>query len=272
MDLKHLQALDPWDWPTEAGDLIYQTLSNEKADPAQRLIAAELAGNHVVVNDDLAKTLIAIADHDDESAQLRAEAIIALRPCLEFADMMGFDDPEDILISEPCFQDIQKKLHKLYLNVDFSQTLRRLVLETAVHAPQSWHWMAIDCAYKHRDPAWRLTAVFCMQFIKGFDSQILESLNSENPQIHYHAICAAADWELDAAWDHVQELVRSASTDKIMLLAAIDAVAAIRPQEAPTVLKHLVASEDEDVSVAIYEALSAAEISLEWGQEDDFTD
>lgn len=272
MDLKQLQAFEPWDWPAEAGGLILRILENEKADSAQRMIAADLAGNHVVINDDLAIALLTIAGCDDEVAELRAEAIIALRPCLEFADLIGFDDPEDILISESCFQNIQKKLHKLYMNVDLSHDLRRLILETAVHAPQSWHWAAIDGAYRHDDPAWRLTAVFCMQFVQGFDSQILESLNSENTQIHYHAVCAAADWELEAAWDHILALIQTASIEKDLLLAAIDAVAAIRPHEAPSVLMHLAASKDEDISAAVYEALSTVAASFKLEQDDDFTD
>ena len=43
---------------------------------------------------------------------------------------------------------------------------------------------------KH-DEAWRLTAVFCMRFIRGFEEQILEALKSQHPDIHHEAVLAA---------------------------------------------------------------------------------
>ena len=114
-------------------------------------------------------------------------------------------------------------------------------------------------AYSGDDEAWRLTAVFCMRFVRGFDEQILEALGSKNPDIHCEAVLAAGNWGMDAAWPHVAALITSEETDKPLLLAAIDAVAGIRPDEAAQILDDLADSDDEDIVAAVDEAIAMAE-------------
>jgi hypothetical protein len=138
-----------------------------------------------------------------------------------------------------------------------------------VRARQSWHPDAVRAAYSSGDEAWRLTSVFCMRFVRGFDEQILEALDSANPDIHYEAVCAAGAWEVDAAWPHIRVLVTSGRTDKPLLLAAIDAVASIRPREAAEILQPLTDSDDEDVVDAVFEALAMAEGPSDEDDEDD---
>jgi hypothetical protein len=62
-----------------------------------------------------------------------------------------------------------------------------------------------------------------------------------------------------AAWPHIVGLLASESIDKPLLLAAIEALAAIRPDEAPEILGDLLDSDDEDVVDAVQEALAIAE-------------
>ena len=99
--------------------------------------------------------------------------------------------------------------------------------------------------------------------------QILEALRSKNPDIHYEAVCAAGNWEVDAAWPHIAALVTSGETDKHLLLAAIEAVAYIRPQEAAEILADLADSDDEDIAEAGYEAMTMAEGLSDEDDEDD---
>ena len=117
----------------------------------------------------------------------------------------------------------------------------------------------IRAAYSSDDENWRLTAVFSMRWVRGFDTQILEALESDNQDIHYEAVCAAGNWAVDAAWSHVTRLVSAPAADKALLLAAIDAVAGIRPQEAGMILVDLTNSDDEDIVEAAYEAMAMAE-------------
>ena len=130
-----------------------------------------------------------------------------------------------------------------------------------MRAPQEWHRDAVLAAYDSDDEEGILTAGGSMRWVRGFDDQILESLDSESQHIHYSAVCAAGNWELDAAWPHVSQLVRSKGIDKPLLLASIDAVASIRPQETGMVLVDLTDSEDEEIVEAAHEAMAMAEAS-----------
>ena len=125
-----------------------------------------------------------------------------------------------------------------------------------MRAPETWHQNAIRDAYSSGDKEWMLTAVFSMRWVRGFDDQILEALKSADPEIHYEAVKAAGNWELDAAWSHIVELVKDAHTPKPLLLAAIGAVASIRPAEAREILADLADSDDEEIAEAAEEAMA----------------
>ncbi|MCX5910351.1 MAG: hypothetical protein NTV04_00340, partial [Deltaproteobacteria bacterium] len=210
------------------------------------------------INDDLADALLSILCNPREPDGIRGQAAISLGPALEYADMDGFEDPDDVPITEPMFRKIQGTLHKLYMDTQTPKEVRRPVLEASVRAPEKWHKNAVDAAYGSDDGDWKLTAVFCMQFIRGFDKQILESLKSQNPDIHYHAVCAAGNWGIDAAWPHIAALVTSEETEKELLLAAIEAAVFILPDKASEILSPLLESDDEDIVDAAYEALAMA--------------
>ncbi len=259
MDLKGLKDAAPWDWPKDADRALLEILGDERADERDRLLAAELAGCFTVINDELAGALLAVVLNNDETESLRSTAVISLGPVLEQCDMDGFEDDDYAPISEDTFREIQKSLHRLYRDSDVPKEIRRLVLEASVRAPQDWHAEAVREAYFSADEAWMVTAVFCMRFIRGFEEQILEALESANPAIHYEAVCAAGNWELDAAWPHIADIINAGDTDKPLLLAAIDAVACIRPQEAVEIIGDLADSEDEEITEAVFEALAIAE-------------
>ena len=258
MDVKTLGHIPPWEWPEGADTILLDTLRDGRAAASDRLLAAELAGNFTVINDELVAALLAIVRDGDASEKLRGQAAISLGPVLEHADMEEFTDPDDVPIDEPTFHWIQESLRKLYMDAGVPTYVRRRILEAAVRAPQDWQRDAVRAAYASGDEAWRLTAVFCMRFIRGFDEQILEALASGNPDIHYEAVCAAGNWQVDAAWPHVVALVTSGNTDKELLLAAIEAVGTIRPREAADVLDDLADSDDEDIADAASEALTMA--------------
>jgi HEAT repeat protein len=97
-----------------------------------------------------------------------------------------------------------------------------------------------------------------MRFVSGFDDEILEALDSDDAEVHYHAVCAAGNWEVDAAWSHIADLVASDDTDKSLRLAAIEAMAGIRPRQAVELLVDLTDLADDDIVDAAYEALAVA--------------
>ena len=259
MDLKTLYDTPPWDWPEGTAKMFLGILRDDQADESERLLAAELAGDSTVINDNLADALLSILRNGDESEELRGKAVISLGPALEYAYMDWFEDPDEVPISEETFRGIQESLRGLYMDAGVPKEVRRRILEASVRAPQDWHQDAIRAAYSSGDADWKLTAVFCMRFVRGFNDQILEALETENQDIHYEAVCAAGNWEVDAAWSHIASLVTTKETDKHLLLAAIDAVAGIRPQEAAEILIDLADSDDEDIVEATYEAMAIAE-------------
>jgi hypothetical protein len=236
------------------------------------MIAVELAGNYVVVNDEIFAGLLSIVAGARESEDLRARAAIALGPALEAGCMDGFDDLDGVPISERCYLETKEALRELFRDAELPKEVRRRVLEASVRAPQDWHQEAIRDAYASTDEDWRLTAVFAMGYVRGFDDQILKALGSENDEIEYQAVCAAGDWGLDEAWAHVAGIVASRHADKHLLLAAVEAVACIRPREAGVVLSDLVDHDDEDIVVAAYEAMAMAEESLLIDVEDETDD
>ena len=267
MDLETLENTPAWEWPEDTDEVLLGILRDDQADEADRLLAAELAGDFVVINDELADALLSILRNGDAPEKLRAKAAISFGPALEYADMDGFADPDDVPISERMFRKIQETLRQLYTDAGVPKEVRRKILEGSVRAPEDWHRDAVRAAYSSGDEDWMLTAVFCMQYIRGFDDPILESLHNSNPDIHYEAVRAAGNWELDAGWAHIAALITAEETDKPLLLAAIEAAAAIRPQEACEILAPLMDSEDEDIADAAYEAFVMAEEP--WDDDDD---
>jgi len=270
MDLKDYLDTPPWDWPADAGKTFGRILADQRASESDRLVAAELAGDFTVINNDLADMLLTIVGDADEPERLRARAAISLGPVLEQADIDGFDDSDDVPITEATFHNIQDSLEKVYRDKSTPKEVRRRILEASVRAPQTWHQDAIRHAYSSGNKEWVLTAVFSMRWVRGFDDQILEALNSENPEINYQAVIAAGNWELDRAWPHIVELVNDADSSKPLLLAAIGALSSIRPAEAPDILEDLAESDDEEIVEAVSEAMAAAEDPI--GEEDDEED
>ncbi len=266
-ELESLKDIPPWDWPENTGTLILHVLRDDQADASARLLAAELAGDFTVVNEELVEALLSVLRSDVAPEDLRSTAAIALGPVLEHADTDGFEDG-DVPITERMFNTVRESLREIFADAAESKEVRRRVLEASVRAPEDWHPDAVRGAYLRDDEAWKLTAVFCMRFLRGFDDLILESLESQNPDIHYEAVEAASTWSIDACWPHIVSLIEAEGTPKPLLLAAIGAVATIRPQDAAEVLAPLTLSDDEDVVEAVEEALVLAQ-PLDEDDEDD---
>jgi hypothetical protein len=267
LELRGLRDLAPWEWPEGTDASLLAALRDEQAAPSDRLLAAELAGDCVVVNEDLVAALLAILRDGAAAETLRGLAAISLGPVLELADTDGFDDPDDVPISERTFEGIQKALRKLFSDADVPTGVRRRILEASVRAPRDWHRGAVRTAHRSDDAAWKLTAAFCMRYVRGLDEEILEALESEDTETQSEAVGAAGAWGVQAAWPRIAALIDDEGTSRRVLLEAIEAVACIRPMEAADVLADLADSDDEEIAVAVSDALAMAE--ARGGDEDD---
>jgi len=94
MDLKILRDTPPWEWPEGTDKMLLGIFPDVQRDKSDRLLAAELAGDYIVINDELADALLSIVGNGEESENLRARAVISLGPALETAYIDGFEDPE----------------------------------------------------------------------------------------------------------------------------------------------------------------------------------
>lgn len=280
--LEVLQCTPPWQWPRNAAKSLLATLRDPQAKTSSRLVAADLAGEASVIDDDLAGALLSIVSNRGEPEELRAKAVISLGPALELADdeliTADFEPPEDLEglelfddspISAEMFGRIKKSLRSLYQDVENPKLVRRRILEASVRAPEDWHAEAIRAAYASGDEDWRLTAVFCMGWVRGFDEEIVKELESANPEIQLEAVRAAGNYEIDAAWPRVSALLRSGDTARPLLLTAIEAAGAIRPEDAIEILSELTGDEDDEISEAASEALAMAQGARAAGFDDE---
>ena len=78
MDLKTLYDTPPWEWPEGTDKLLLQILRDDRTDQSECLLAAELAGDFTVVNDELVAVLLLILSNDHAPENLRGQAAISL--------------------------------------------------------------------------------------------------------------------------------------------------------------------------------------------------
>ena len=270
MDLQTLSDTPPWDWPTDAAETILGALRDNVMDDSERRLAAELAGNHVVISDDMAEALLAVVSSPEEGQELRGTAAIALGPILEHSDVHGFDDPRNVLVSERVEGAIRDSLREVYLDAEVPKEVRRRALEASVRRQEDWHPEAVRAAFHSGDDAWKLTAVFCMTHVGGFDDEIVQALESGDPALCHEAVEAAGNWAVDAAWAYIRSLVGAEDINRELLLTVIAAVGSIRPAEAADALAGLAESEDDEIADAVFEALSMAEGLSDAEEDPDF--
>jgi len=199
LDLKKLVDLPPWEWPREAPRVILRLLRDRLEPEADRELAVTLVGDLCEQTEDTFKACLQILACPEESESLRCAAAIAIGPALEQADGLDPEDQGEAWISTTLFEKAKATLHDLWKLPDLPKSLRRRILEGAIRAPQDWHSEAIRMAFLADDTEWKLTAVFAMNHVGGFENEILEALEHPDPEIHLWAVMAAGAWELEKA-------------------------------------------------------------------------
>lgn len=279
--MRDLAEIPPWDWPPTASVSILEVLGDGEAPSAERQLAVELAGDLVVMNDDLAGALLRILENPSEPESLRGQAAISFGAALEEVGWMeggGFSVWEVPAVTGPMFERARAALRQAHLNLVNPKEVRRSALEASARAPEPWHADAVRAAYGAHDPEWRLTSVFCMRFVRGFEAEIVEALESEDSMTLFHAVEASRDQAVLRAWPRIRELLRTAASGlplipedpglgRSMVTAAMHAVAMIRPDKAEETLGPFIDSDDEDLADAAMGALDVAEVFLDEEEE-----
>jgi len=268
LDLKSLLGLPPWEWPREAPGAILGLLRDRMAPEKDRRLAVVLAGGLCDPVEDTFKACLAILACPEEPEALRAAAAIALGPGLEQAEERDWDDPEEGWLSPSLFEEAKEVLHEVWQAPGVPKVVRRKLLEAAVRAPQAWHADAVRAAYRDADLEWKLTAVFAMYYLQGFEDQILEALEHPDPEIQYEAVRAAGTWELVKAWPHVRAILSRPPRNKDLLLAALEAAPGLSETEAGPCIAPYLDSKDEEVAEVAMEAMAMAD-GEDWGEDPD---
>jgi hypothetical protein len=254
--LLKLMNQEAWEWPEGAGDTLLSSLKDATLPEEQRLAATEMAGETVVVNDEIGCELLRMIGDASLSEEVRSQAAISLGPALEDCDLADWEEDDEFgseTLSQEVFGEVQTALQALFARQDVPDHVRRCVLEASVRAENSWHEAAVRSAWADKDKAWRITGVFCMQYVTGFDKEILEAVHSSDEDLQMHGIVAAGERGVLEAWATVERLLARPPSNKSLLIAAILAVPGIRPDEVDLVSKFL-DHEDEDVAEAASEA------------------
>ena len=244
-------------------------------DPAERQLAFEaIAG---VLNDALVEEILAIAE-GDESEEIRADAIIALGPTVEECGI-DYDDefelPPEFLpaVSREAFEELRTRLRAIHDDATQPTIVRRRALEVLVRDPQPWHSDAIRRPFAAADRDWKLTAIFAMGYVRGFEKEVLALLQDAEGDFLFEAVRAAAELGLEEGGGRIAELAESPETDPEVRLVAIEALPWVAPASRD-LLEDLSSDDDEEIAAAAEDALDEldARAMAEGGEVDDELD
>ena len=261
--LEILSRAESWTLNEEDGAYVRTVLSDRGADPEERLLALELAGDTALMDDEMAEAVLALLGDAGENEQLRGRAAIVLGPSLELAFEEELQDEADeptCPLSPPLVEKVEQALRSLHDDESAPREVRRRCLEAAVRLPRDWQKMAIRRAYRSGDELWKITGVFCMQFIPGFDDQLLEALESDDPDLLCTALQSAGERALEAAWPRVRRILQEGQGDPDVLAATMQAAACIKPRLAEKLLQPYLMHEDPELPEAAEDALGEAHI------------
>lgn len=232
-----------------------------------------------IVDDALARELLRFARDPARSDEERGQALIVLGPALEEchdeeapdgtleAAPPGGEGWWDLPLSDAGYREVTEELRRIYLDGSAPKLVRRRALEAAVRAPRDWHREAAATAWRSGDPEWRLTAVFAMGHLPGFEGEIDEAFRGEDPVVRQEAMLAAGRSSAgEALGGSILDVAADRKASRDERLTAIEALAELQPDGAFEVLDELRDDPDPELAAAAEEALE--ELNL-WSDLDD---
>jgi len=229
------------------------------------------------MDDSIARAFLDIGASDADK-EIRAETIVELGPVIEEAGI-DYDDDVDFgfspelgpSVSRETFDAIVREICNLYEDEAQPQIVRRRAFEVLVRDPQPWQMPEIRKHFASDDPLWKLTAVFAMGYVTGFDKEIAATVASASDLLLYEAVCAAGAMRVSATGERIRGLATSEKTEPELRLAAIEALPDVDP-DCFDILDALAASSDVEIAAtaeAALEDLSMEEDSEEFDDEEE---
>ena len=210
------------------------------------------------MDEELARAIVDIAagNHDDE---IRADAIVALGPLIEeCADdyIAGFEWGPELgpPVSRETFHSLVQRLRAMYDDESEPKVVRRRAFEVLVRDPQPWQDDEIRKLFASPDEEWRLTAIFGMGAMTGFEKELLEVVtHGEGVQLA-EAVRSAGKIELKKAARTIRNFATSNKTERDLRLEAIRALPNV-DADSFGVLEELSQSKDPEIAEAAEDAM-----------------
>jgi len=258
--MKELDALlssPSYSWPASAAGVVEQAL--DSADPDTLLRSLGIAGDLAVMNQRIATRLLALIAGSG-SAPARVAAVLAFGPALEQAFQVGLDHPFDRSFDEPAltpalFDRIRATLGTLFHDLSQPDELRRASLKSSIHASDSWHREAVSEAFGRPELEWKVTAIYCMGRLAGFEAELVGALASTDQRLKCEAVRSVALRQLEAAGPIVLELAGRTSLGAPVRQAAIEALGWLCPPGSGELLRRLAGSDDQTLAELADQAL-----------------
>ncbi|HEX6100286.1 MAG TPA: hypothetical protein VF432_28490 [Thermoanaerobaculia bacterium] len=241
-----------------------------------------------LMDDEVARAFLDVASSGADE-QVRSDVLIGLGPVIDEAGIDYDDDEEELLlgpelgppVSREMFETIVREVRALYEDESQPKRVRRSAFEALVRDPQPWVSSEIRRHFASDDPEWKLTAVFAMGYVAGFEKEIAAVVNAEQGQLLIEGVKAAGHMEVTGAAQRIRDLATAKGTERGLRLYAIEALPYVDP-DSFDILDRLKQSNDEEVAEAAEAALE--ELSLaesmddeewddeEWDEEDEEDD
>jgi hypothetical protein len=221
-----------------------------------------------IVDDALARELLRFARDPARSDEERGRALIVLGPALEEcydeeapdgtfdAAPPGGEGWWELPLSSAGYRELTEELRRIYLDGAVPKLVRRRALEAAVRAPRDWQREAAATAWRSGDPEWRVTAVFAMGHLPGFEGEIDEAFRGEDPVVRQEAMLAAGRSSAgEALGGSILDVAADRKAPRDERLTAIEALGELQPDGAFEVLDELRDDPDPEIAAAAEEAL-----------------
>ncbi len=227
----------------------------------------------IEIDDELALAIVAIAT-GNAAEEIREEAIVALGPLIEecgseYRDDIEFEFDPDLAppVTRETFREVVKQVRAIYNDGSASKLLRRRALEVLVRDPQPWQSDEVRRHFASGDEEWRLTAIFAMGWLNGFDRELLEAVKSSSGNHLIEAVRAAGDAGLTSAAPRIRELAASDKTERVLRLQAIQALPFV-DEDSFELLEELSQSKRPEIAEAAEDAID--ELVIQQRLDDEF--
>jgi len=232
----------------------------------------------MLMDDDIARAFLDVAS-SDAGEEIRADAIVGLGPIIEEAGMDFSDDDSGFAfdpdlgpgISRETFDSIIREIRALYEDEAQPKLIRRRAFEILVRDPQPWQSVEIRKHFGGSDPLWKLTAVFGMGYVAGFEKEIAATVAAADDHLLYEAIRSASSMEVSAAAKRIRHLATSKDTDHDLRLVSIEALPNVDPNS-DEILESLAESRDREIAETAQAALDELMLMQNQFDEDDEDD